>query len=267
MINIGIIDLTGRISFTDMQRAIAAFQIQVDRDLFPAYGKEAKINYYSTQSDAPAGTWLTWIVDSMDTEGLNGYHFIDNISSKIVGTGIKGYAVGNNSGNPFGLVKYSANWTITCSHEVLEKLVNPYIKIQVKLDADGDGVSDEELLMEIADPVQANAYEIDGVKVSNFVYPAYYSDLAAVPGRKYDYMGIITRPKEIAEGGYFSFKRAGQWIQGYRFRNIVTFKKLLGGDSLSSDEMGLLLKQVLIGVVSILGVVIIVKLLKRKRNG
>lgn len=49
-----------------MQREIAAFQIQADRDLFPAYRKEAKINYYSTQNDPPAGTWLKWIVNMMD---------------------------------------------------------------------------------------------------------------------------------------------------------------------------------------------------------
>ncbi|WP_337044232.1 hypothetical protein [Emticicia sp. 17c] len=267
MINVGIIDLTGRISYTEMQRAINAFQKQVNLHLFPRYGVEATINHYFLETDAPSGTWFTWIVDEMDTQGLNGYHFIDNIAGSIVGTGAKGYAVGTASGNPFGLVKYSPNWTITCSHEIIEKLVNPYIDRQVKTDVDNDGVVNEDLLMEIADPVQANAYEIDGIMVTNFVWPEYYTDLLPISGRKYDQMGVISKPNELAEGGYFSFKRAGQWWQGFKSLNRVVYKKLSDNQPLTSSEGSYILKVALYTVLGILVILALTKAVKRKKNG
>lgn len=186
---VAVIDKTGRISAAEMSRAVAAFQRQVSEHLAPVYGVNAEIIACRYESEAPSGAWFTWIVDTMDTEGLNGYHFVDNINQKIVGTVVKGYAVGTASGNPFGLVKYSSSWTITASHEIIEKLVNPWLDRQVtQVDADKDGIASEDLLMEIADPVQANAYSIDGVLVTNFVYPEYYTDVLAVSGRIYDHI-------------------------------------------------------------------------------
>lgn len=244
MIVVAVIDKTGKIPLNVLERAVAAFQTQVSRDLYPVYGVDARIMACQNEYDAPADAWFTWIVDIMDTEGLNGYHYVDNIPGKIVGTGVKGYAVGTASGKPFGLVKYTPNWTITVSHEIIEKLVNPYLDKQVlQVDVDKDGVANEDLLMEIADPVQANAYYIDTISVTNFVYPEYYTDAVAIAGRKYDHVGVISSPKEIAEGGYFSFKRGGQWWQGFKTLNVVLYKKISDKKALTATEMERLVRQ------------------------
>ncbi|MBA4849036.1 hypothetical protein [Emticicia sp. BO119] len=266
MINIGVINKTGRISQADMRRAVEAFQIQVSRDLAPVYGVDAIIRSYNVESDAPAGTWFTWIVDNIDLAGLNGYHFIDNSASKVIGTGQKGYAVGANSGLPYGIVAYRAdNWTIVTSHEIIEKLVNPYLDKQAaNVDVDKDGNASEDMLMEIADPVQANAYSINGVQVTNFVYPEYYTDAVALAGRKYDYMGVIAGPKEIAEGGYFSFKRGGQWWQGFKTLNVVLYKKISEKKELTATELERLIRQIFWVVFGIIATSVLINYLIKK---
>lgn len=265
---IAVIDKTGRIPQAEMDRAIAAFQIQVSRDLYPVYGVDATILSCRNEYEAPSGAWFTWIVDIMDEEGLNGYHFVDNMVGNIVGTGAKGYAVGTASGNPFGLVKYSSSWTITCSHEIIEKLVNPYLDRQVtNLDVDKDGNASEDLLMEIADPVQANAYQINNILVSNFVYPEYYTDALAIAGKKYDHIGVIKGPLEIAEGGYYSFKRrGGQWWQGFKTLNVVLYKSIAEGRTLTSVQAERLVRQICWGLVAVMGLLVTITLIKRKKN-
>lgn len=264
---VAVIDKTGKIAYPILEKAVTAFQTQISRDLYPVYGVNAQIIACRSESEAPSGSWFTWIVDVMDNEGLNGYHLVDNINQKIVGTGAKGYAVGTASGNPFGLVKYGGGWTITASHEIIEKLVNPWLDRQAsKVDVDQDGLANEDLLMEIADPVQANAYSIDGVMVTNFVYPEYYTDVLPIEGRKYDYMGVISKPKEIAEGGYFSFKRGSQWYQGFKTLNVVIFKSLAEGKGLTSSQATRLVRQIfwiLLGG-AVLG--IIIKIVKDRKN-
>lgn len=266
MIQIGIIDKTGKISYADMSRAIEAFQIQVSRDLYAAYGVDAVIRYYNAESDAPAGTWFTWIVDSLDVAGLNGYHYVDNTAAKVVGTGAKGYAIGSNSGLPYGIIAYNpTTWTIIASHEIIEKLVNPYLDRQAaNVDVDKDGVASEDLLMEIADPVQANAYLINGVQVTNFVYPEYYTDAVAIAGRKYDHVGVISSPKEIAEGGYFSFKRGGQWWQGFKTLNVVLYKKISEKKALTATELERVVRQLFWVVFGIIASSVLINFIIKK---
>ena len=59
---------------------------------------------------------------------------------------------------------------------------------------------------ETCDPVEAFAYRIDGVQISDWVTPNYFNDQQTMPAGvpTYDYMGLVQQPLEILRGGYQS---------------------------------------------------------------
>lgn len=71
----------------------------------------------------------------------------------------------------YGVVftKTDQPWSITFSHEVLEMIVNPKVR-RIALNA----LSGVYFELEIGDPVEIYHYTIDGIEVSDFVYPAWF---------------------------------------------------------------------------------------------
>src|SRR5262245_16429278 len=57
--------------------------------------------------------------------------------------------------------------------------------------------------LEVADAVQDDYYDIDGIAVSNFTYPDYWNPVGTKRrGHKLDQMGKITGAFEVRDGGY-----------------------------------------------------------------
>lgn len=93
------------------------------------------------------------------------------------------------------------------SHEVCEMVVNPNVS----------GWSDSGrgwlVATEVCDPVQSDYYDIDGVAVSNFVTPDFFSPVVS-EGDRFDHLGTLSAPFEIAKGGY---------VLNYEGGNINTY--------------------------------------------
>jgi hypothetical protein len=87
--------------------------------------------------------------------------------------------------------------SVSCavSHEVVELLADPVCLYYV------DGLDGYMYAFEIADPTEADSYEIGGVAVSNFVYPEYWNPWAK-KGTRLDHMRRIGKPFEVRAGGY-----------------------------------------------------------------
>ncbi|MGZ4688998.1 MAG: hypothetical protein ACXVKA_08105 [Acidimicrobiia bacterium] len=102
------------------------------------------------------------------------------------------------------ILEDDGTWTkgansVSCaaSHEVVELLADPVCNFYV------DKLDGYMYALEIADPTQGDSYNIDGVAVSNFVYPAYWNPWATKRrGHKLDRMGVITKPFEVRSDGY-----------------------------------------------------------------
>ena len=75
-------------------------------------------------------------------------------------------------GEPFALVwtggGTAESWSRDFSHEILEMLVDPATNRSVY--ADGEG-----RIVEVADPVEWEGYRLEGVFVSDFVFPAWFA--------------------------------------------------------------------------------------------
>ena len=93
----------------------------------------------------------------------------------------EGYHDGNNADVPFGFVFLDACgegadcWTVALSHEAIELVGDPLNNLLVQ----GPHPTDHRHLVfhqfELCDAVSGEFYEIEGVKVQNFVLPGWFS--------------------------------------------------------------------------------------------
>jgi hypothetical protein len=97
------------------------------------------------------------------------------------------------------------NWTMAASHDLLETLVNPSLNLSIFDSADGQ--KGNLYLREICDPVSSPrlAYDIDGVTVSNFVYPAWFEAFRKPGSTQFDHCGHVKAPFEVNRDSYVNF--------------------------------------------------------------
>jgi hypothetical protein len=126
-----------------------------------------------------------------------------------------GYHDANNRGLPYGFVftdlskKLGEPWSVTLSHEVLELVGDASINIF----AAGPHPKDAKRVVfhwyEMCDAVQAESYDIDGVQVSNFVLPLYFT-IGEPTGARNDFLNRTKGGKGLKSfgvnpGGYLGF--------------------------------------------------------------
>jgi hypothetical protein len=206
----------------DMARAFPVFLRQANNDLHKYWNHHWKsphdphVPFVDRIAELRAGhpwptepeTWRATIYDfpfqamsdddvkDMPVEALRtvGYHFVhDDRPHLIVYAGLAQQA-----GLP---------WTLTFSHELLECLVDPR--------ADGAlEIGNDTYELEICDPVQFQAYPIDGVWVSNFVTPAWFqlppAQLASSPDDPYDFARQLVSPRQRSLGGARTLRVRGR---------------------------------------------------------
>lgn len=249
MQRIAIVDTTGIIPFVSLQAAVSAFQKQVSEHLSPNWLVNAQLTAYQFQSDVPADDWQVLIKELLSID-VYGYHAVDNV------------------GKPFAVIKYVENWTHVVSHELMEMLVDPYGDKVLSGEVFAQNEGEEAILVEVADPSQnvSYGYEIDGILVSDFYFPAYF-DPYKIAGKKYSYTGAITEPRTIRLGGYISFKdRVGEWWQAFNIDNEIIYRKLSTGQELTTSQKGRVERGIVIGVFVLGLLFFVIGIIKRNKN-
>jgi hypothetical protein len=196
VVQVGLVDKTGKLDTKLVEAAAAALNIQVMRDLSEIWSVQATVRYLPDPGDIPVGVWPVFLVAKLPP-GEGGVHL-------------------DKKNQPYSLVigtPESADWTIDASHETIEMLVDPQgnrLQTSRAIEIQGKGVQDAtgqfEYLVEACDPCEANdfAYSIDGIAVSDFITPHFY-DPVATAGTRYSFGGHVERPRQILPGGYISF--------------------------------------------------------------
>jgi hypothetical protein len=196
LIQVGLVDTTGKIDVDLMHAVAAALNVQVTRDLPQFWPVQATVRYLPHTTQLPVGVWPVQLVKQLPP-GEGGFHI-------------------NKHNQPYAKVIASPDsdeWTIDASHETIEMLVDPYgnkLQASQSIEIEGgkiqDGTGEFEYLVEACDPCEADkhAYPIQGVAVSDFITPRFY-DPVATPGTRYSFTGAITAPRQILPGGYISF--------------------------------------------------------------
>ncbi len=193
------------LSDSKVQQAIPSLQIQVHRDFAPPWGIDADVSFIPRGMNPDQGAWVLAILDNSDQANALGYHDLSP------------------SGMPLGKVfagsdiQQGLEWTVTATHELLEMLADPYIDLTVFVQND-NATSGVIYAYEVCDACEADAlaYNIDGIKVTDFVYPAWFESLATGGGVQFDYQKQIAKPFQILPGGYigaFDVTSGSGWKQ------------------------------------------------------
>jgi hypothetical protein len=190
-IQIAIINASTVLSDDEVSKAVPALQRQVHEHFAPAWGIDADLAFFSQNQSPPPGSWWLVVLDNSDVAGALGYH--DTTSEGLpIGKVFAG------SDLQFGL-----KWTVTASHELLEMLGDPEINLTVFVQPDaGSGTL---YAYEVCDACEADrfGYDIDGVTVSDFVFPAWFEASRPAGSTRFDQAGKLTRPLPfLLPGGY-----------------------------------------------------------------
>jgi hypothetical protein len=177
----------------DLDPLIAAMQVYIDKFIVPVWATPAKL---VKSKDFIPGAWAVVFLDNADQPGALAYHELTPeglpISKVFVRTTLQ-------NGD---LVSVSA------SHELVEMLVDPAINLMTT-GPDLKAV----YAYESADPVEALSFKVNGIPMSDFVFPAYFEDFRKPGSVKFDQLGQVKRPFQILAGGYQIIFKRGKWSQ------------------------------------------------------
>lgn len=215
-VHVALVDDTGSIDPHQLATVAGALNEQVLRDFAPVWHVSASVGAYPK---APAGTWAIRIRDKLDEPGALGYHT-------------------DAHNQPVSYVMVTDEWPVTCSHELLEMLADPFGNRmhggRLPEGLEGDfrefGLktrnSHVSYLLEACDPCEATSYDVGGVELSDFLAPGWYHALPDTH-TAYSHAGGCRSPRQVADGGYVSFAVGEHWWQGFN-----------QGGSLSVESLG-----------------------------
>src|SRR5438046_1982165 len=104
--NLGLVSQSSQVDVNALGPAVAAIQRQVTRDFGPLWSIQATVDVFPTLADVPLAYWHVSIKDQIPYDAA-------------------GIHLNEKSGQPFALVLYTDDWTLTTSHECLEMLADP----------------------------------------------------------------------------------------------------------------------------------------------
>jgi hypothetical protein len=212
---ISVINHSKTVTDEALQQVIRAINRQLIEDFEPYWSFGAKLRLegpigqrpgLQTLGDMRADAVL-YLVDGTNALGATGWH------------------AANYRDIPYGLVflglceQMQERWSVTLSHEALELVGDPMGNLLVQGCHPLDRRRKVYHLFEMCDAVQAESYLIDGVEVSNFVLPSYFSP-GEQAGRRNDFLGRLYDGKALVSfgmnpGGYLNIfdPKTSQWEQ------------------------------------------------------
>lgn len=206
-------------SGSEIQAVIDALNLQASRDFLPAWSIELSYKIKSaTDTIDKATDAVMYLQHALDVQGALGYHDKNNAGVPYAVIGID---VSAQLGEPY---------SVTMSHEGLELAADPEANITAMGPAPRQSSRNVFWWYEDCDPVQADSYMINGVAVSNFVFPVWF-----IPGfkGKVDFLGKLTQAFQINHGGYAGYYdprtgRPGQVFADSIAENRMAIKDVLG---------------------------------------
>ena len=190
--NMALISTLKGIPRARLQRVAKAVETQVNRDFAPFWKKRCKIHVMDRLAPPPKSWWPITIKARASKSTGDGYHDVKE-------------------GRPFAFVFYSRSWPLTLSHEVLEMLGNPLAKNTVKGPWPPPHHPNRIVRydMEMCDPVEDSryGYSIKGIKVSDFVTPAYFGLKSKEP-KRFSFRRTLHAAHTLSRKGFQGFTDA-----------------------------------------------------------
>jgi hypothetical protein len=196
----------------DFDSLICALQRYVDGHLAPVWGTRAKL----VKTTKPRhGAWTLLFVDTAkairnlraDLEKIFGKNVVDEIEA---------YHLVN--GRPVALVfvknvladrsvdRVRDKVSMAASHELAEMLVDPGNNLWCE---DGHGTL---YAYEVCDAVEAKYFRVNGLAMTDFLYPAYFETFHEPNSVRFDHLKKVKHPFHILKDGYAPVRKAGKLI-------------------------------------------------------
>jgi hypothetical protein len=179
----------------NLDALIAAMQAFVDQHVAPVWATPAKL---VKSTNFIKGAWAMVFLDDADAPGALAYHELTPDGLPISKVFVKTTLANHD------LVSVSA------SHELVEMLVDPAINLMTT-------GPDPKLVYayESADPVEALSFPVNGIPMTDFVYPSYFEVFHKPGSVQFDQLKKVNKPFQILPGGYQIIFKNGKWTQIY----------------------------------------------------
>jgi hypothetical protein len=183
----------------DFDELVPALQKFLDECFVPAWGAPAKL--IKARKPRP-GLWTMVFLDEADSPGAQGYHDITWRGMPLAKVFVKPTL---DSGDQV---------SVTACHELCEMLIDPMATLWC------EGPRSTLWAYEVCDAVEAETFNIDGIAMSDFVFPAYFDIFRLKKPRsaQYDYLRKVKRPFQILKGGYSDIRHNGRVVEKFGSR-------------------------------------------------
>jgi hypothetical protein len=176
-----------------MAKLVAALQKFVDVHFAPVWGTPCRL---VAASGPVAGAWGLAFLDDADAADVLGYH-------DLTADGLPLSKVFLNT-----LAHPKTDTSVTASHEIAEMLVDPAVNLY------SSGANPKTMYAyEMADPVEEETFQVDGLPMSDFVYPAYFESFRKPGSARFDHLGKLSAPFTLRPGGYQIVLQGNSWTQ------------------------------------------------------
>ena len=196
-----------RLAQSKVEEVIRAVNRQIKEDFESYWHLQAELRLDSAASEKPGdakaahpslrGDAILYLISDIDEDDYLGFHetHLTGIPYGVVCTAISD--------------EMEEEWSITLSHEALELIADPEVNLLCK-GPHPDPKKDYDVFhwFEMCDAVQDEHYEIDGIGVSNFLLPLYFTGGEELDGRN-DFLDDSghgrLRSFGVKRGGYVGF--------------------------------------------------------------
>jgi len=167
-------------------------QVFVDAHVAPVWGTPAKL---VKARDLKPGKWAMVFVDHADHARALARHDLTPDGLPMARVFVKTTLQNKN------LVSVAA------THELVEMLVDPAINLVTMK-------TGSKLIYqyETADPVEDLHFKVNGIPMTNFVYPTYFEAFHKPGSVKFDHLNALNKPFQIHAGGYQGVLKDGKWV-------------------------------------------------------
>jgi hypothetical protein len=199
-ITVAVINASTVIQNDQVEAAVDALQTQVRDDFAPVWGIDAKLTFLADHPGSdkiadmlqalkplPRSWWLV-ILDNSDVAELLGYY-------DLTSEGLPLEKVFAETDTQNGRM-----WTVSASNALLQMLADPALNLTAfrpTSEATGRLYG-----YDVCNPCKADEYEINGLRVSDFVYPAWFEWFHETGSTQFDHRNLVQAPFELRPGGY-----------------------------------------------------------------
>ena len=166
-----------------------ALQKCYDTDFLPVWGFPVRL--YTTKKAKPSD-WQLVFLDDTDDAGRLGYHKLTKGGQPVSKIFVRTVLAAGES------------VSVTACHELFEMVIDPLANLWA------DGPDGTEYAYELSDAVEEDRFKVDGIEMSNFLYPTWFEPRKHPPGTKFDHLGRLKKPFSMSKGGYLIVRKNGK---------------------------------------------------------